>query len=226
MSNHCDVEAVLFLDCPESELEKRLALRGQRSGRSDDNNKTVQTRLLTYSRVTKPIIEHYDSLGKVCRVSGVGDPQAVFDEVTSALRPIFLRLLERVEVALEGAASRQDWNAIGELCDSDLFLRITSTAATRVILSFLFLYFFFHSLLKHVLCVFSQNLFIDSVVKRSHTDHELHVNNRNEENPQIENCKTNENEITLDKDSRTGIVVTRRGTRRWNFRGQWKLHHH
>jgi adenylate kinase len=37
-------KAVLFFDCPEEEMEKRLLKRGETSGRADDNADTIRKR--------------------------------------------------------------------------------------------------------------------------------------------------------------------------------------
>ena len=42
------VAAMIELDVPEDELMKRLLLRGQQSGRADDNEETIKKRLIVY----------------------------------------------------------------------------------------------------------------------------------------------------------------------------------
>ncbi len=37
-------KAVLFFECPEDEMEKRLLKRGETSGRADDNAETIRKR--------------------------------------------------------------------------------------------------------------------------------------------------------------------------------------
>ena len=44
------VAAMIELDVPEDELMKRLILRGQQSGRADDNEETIKKRLYQWSR--------------------------------------------------------------------------------------------------------------------------------------------------------------------------------
>jgi adenylate kinase len=87
---------VLTFDCPSSVLVQRLLKRGETSGRADDNAVTIQKRLKTFETLTKPVIEHYESLGKVCRVNGNDTIEAVtertiaaFNEMTSRLAPQF-----------------------------------------------------------------------------------------------------------------------------------------
>ena len=53
------VAAMIELDVPEDELMKRLLLRGQLSGRADDNEETIKKRLVVYHSQTQPLIEWY-----------------------------------------------------------------------------------------------------------------------------------------------------------------------
>lgn len=73
------IAAMIELDVPEDELMKRLILRGQQSGRSDDNEETIKKRLDVYHNQTAPLIEwykgenlhhHIDGLGELDRISG------------------------------------------------------------------------------------------------------------------------------------------------------------
>ena len=45
MSGCCKVKFLLFLDCSEEEMAKRLLERGKTSGRSDDNAESIKKRL-------------------------------------------------------------------------------------------------------------------------------------------------------------------------------------
>ena len=67
------VAAMIELAVPDDELIKRLLLRGQVSGRSDDNEETIQKRLDVYHKQTSPLIEWYDKEGVRYRIDGLGD---------------------------------------------------------------------------------------------------------------------------------------------------------
>ncbi|KAK6121603.1 hypothetical protein DH2020_044662 [Rehmannia glutinosa] len=58
-------EFVLFFDCSEEEMEKRLLNRNQ--GRDDDNIETIRKRFNVYMESSLPVIEYYNSKGKVRR---------------------------------------------------------------------------------------------------------------------------------------------------------------
>ncbi|KAF3445323.1 hypothetical protein FNV43_RR10499 [Rhamnella rubrinervis] len=52
---------VLFFDCAEEEMEKRLL------GREDDNIETIRKRFKVFLESSLPVIQHYESKGKVRR---------------------------------------------------------------------------------------------------------------------------------------------------------------
>ncbi len=67
------VAAMIELDVPEDELMKRLLLRGQQSGRSDDNEETIKKRLNVYHSQTAPLIEWYKKEGIHHHINGFGE---------------------------------------------------------------------------------------------------------------------------------------------------------
>ena len=54
-----EVSIMLDLEVPEDELMNRLILRGQQSGRADDNEETIRKRLTVYHSQTAPLIDWY-----------------------------------------------------------------------------------------------------------------------------------------------------------------------
>jgi adenylate kinase len=76
------IDAVILLDAPREELFTRLAKRAARQKRADDTPEVIGRRLDVYEEQTRPVIEHYESRGKVRRVNGVGG----IDEIAARLR--------------------------------------------------------------------------------------------------------------------------------------------
>jgi UMP-CMP kinase len=76
-----DVAFVLYFECPEEEMEKRLLKRGETSGRSDDNPDTIRKRFRTFMQESLPVIKSFERAGKLRRVSAVPPPDEVFDHV-------------------------------------------------------------------------------------------------------------------------------------------------
>ena len=79
------VAAMIELDVPEEELMKRLLLRGQQSGRSDDNEETITKRLNVYHSQTAPLIEWYKKEGVHNHIDGLGELERIFADVCSVL---------------------------------------------------------------------------------------------------------------------------------------------
>ena len=82
------VDAMIELDVPEEELMKRLLLRGQQSGRADDNEETIKKRLVVYHSQTQPLIEWYNKEGIHYHIDGLGDLDRIFDDICKVIDSI------------------------------------------------------------------------------------------------------------------------------------------
>ncbi len=79
------IDAVVGLEVPEEELIKRILLRGQMSGRSDDNEETARKRLDTYHNQTSPLKAYYEQQGKYRAINGLGTIDDIFDLIKESL---------------------------------------------------------------------------------------------------------------------------------------------
>jgi len=79
------IDAVVGLEVPEEELIKRILLRGQMSGRSDDNEDTARKRLETYHNQTSPLKAYYEKQGKYRAINGLGSIDGIFDLIKESL---------------------------------------------------------------------------------------------------------------------------------------------
>jgi len=79
------VAAMIELDVPEDELMKRLILRGQQSGRADDNEETIKKRLLVYHSQTQPLIKWYTNEGLHYHIDGLGDLDRIFADICKVM---------------------------------------------------------------------------------------------------------------------------------------------
>ena len=82
------VAAMIELDVPEDELMKRLILRGQQSGRADDNEETIKKRLVVYHSQTQPLIEWYKKEGIHYHINGLGDLDRIFADISEVIDKI------------------------------------------------------------------------------------------------------------------------------------------
>ncbi|HLM55793.1 MAG TPA: adenylate kinase [Pyrinomonadaceae bacterium] len=53
--------------------------------RADDNEETIKTRLATYDGETRPLIHYYEATGRLRRVDGTRDPEAIYADVAGAI---------------------------------------------------------------------------------------------------------------------------------------------
>ena len=79
------IHAVVGLEVPEEELIKRILLRGQMSGRADDNEETARKRLEVYHNQTSPLKAYYQEQGKYRAINGLGTIDGIFDLIKEAL---------------------------------------------------------------------------------------------------------------------------------------------
>lgn len=79
------VDAVVGLEVPDEELIKRILLRGQMSGRDDDNEETARKRLEVYYNQTSPLKAYYQEQGKYLAINGLGSIDDIFDLIKQGL---------------------------------------------------------------------------------------------------------------------------------------------
>ncbi|KAJ1549652.1 hypothetical protein HK405_006522 [Cladochytrium tenue] len=65
----CEGKLVLYFECPEEELLKRLLKRGETSGRVDDNIESIKKRFAVFKSTSYPVIEAFEKRGKVAKVA-------------------------------------------------------------------------------------------------------------------------------------------------------------
>ena len=80
-----NVAAMIELDVPEDKLMERLIKRGQESGRTDDNEETINKRLKVYSTQTAPLIEWYKSEGLHHHINGYGELDRIFADICAVI---------------------------------------------------------------------------------------------------------------------------------------------
>ncbi|BBG97209.1 P-loop containing nucleoside triphosphate hydrolases superfamily protein [Prunus dulcis] len=76
---------VLFFDCSEEEMERRLLGRNQ--GREDDNIETIRKRFKVFLESSLPVIEYYNSKGKVRKIDAGRPVEEVYESVKAIFAP-------------------------------------------------------------------------------------------------------------------------------------------
>src|SRR5690606_883486 len=76
------ISALIMLDVPEDEIVQRIMLRGQVSGRPDDNDESViRNRFQVYLAKTMPLYAYYDEQCKAHQISGLGTIDDIFAQL-------------------------------------------------------------------------------------------------------------------------------------------------
>ncbi|KAL3423914.1 uridylate kinase [Phlyctema vagabunda] len=76
----CPSKFVLFYDCPEQEMERRLLKRGETSGRSDDNAESIKKRFKTFVETSMPVVDYFEKEDRVVKVVATRSPAEVYKE--------------------------------------------------------------------------------------------------------------------------------------------------
>jgi len=79
------VTMMIALQVPREELMKRLVKRGEESGRSDDNEETINNRIDVYERQTMPVIYYYEKMHKYVAVDGIGTIDQIFKRIVDKI---------------------------------------------------------------------------------------------------------------------------------------------
>lgn len=80
------ITMMLALEVSDEELTKRLLLRGQESGRPDDQNEEIiRKRIQEYNNKTAPLREYYAGQNKYKSVYGIGTIEEIFDALCAAI---------------------------------------------------------------------------------------------------------------------------------------------
>lgn len=81
----CPAKFVLFFDCPEKEMQRRLMDRGKTSGRTDDNAESIKKRFKVFEETSMPVVDYFDKQGRVVKVVATKTPDGVYKETRGKL---------------------------------------------------------------------------------------------------------------------------------------------
>src|SRR6476661_5677721 len=79
------LDAVLELEVDEDAIVERLLKRAETEGRADDTEDVIRERQAIYRKETAPLAQHYEQVGLLVKVDGMGAVDEVTDRVIAAL---------------------------------------------------------------------------------------------------------------------------------------------
>jgi UMP-CMP kinase len=80
---------VLYFECPEETMLKRLLKRGESSGRVDDNIESIKKRFVVFTETSMPVIDMYEKEDKVRKVTCNQPVEQVYDSVKAIFDDLF-----------------------------------------------------------------------------------------------------------------------------------------
>jgi adenylate kinase len=79
------LDVAIKLDVPDEAILARCAIRFAAEHRPDDDPEVVRKRLGVYHSQTAPVADHFEAIGKLRHVDGVGEVQEVFQRILAVL---------------------------------------------------------------------------------------------------------------------------------------------
>lgn len=80
------ISQLIMLEVTDDEITERLLLRGQSSGRADDQDESIiRNRIAVYRSETTPVFDHYAQQGKSVKVDGIGGIEEIFARLCAAI---------------------------------------------------------------------------------------------------------------------------------------------
>lgn len=79
------IDLVLQLDVNEEEIKHRIAERHKISGRADDDASKLIKRIDEYFNKTIHVLPYYQNQGKVVKINGIGEIEAIFGMISAAI---------------------------------------------------------------------------------------------------------------------------------------------
>lgn len=83
---------VLFLQCTEEVMLKRLLHRGETSGRTDDNVESIKKRFRTFEETSMPVVDYHREKGTVVDVNAVNPVDEVYQDISKAMDAKFRQI--------------------------------------------------------------------------------------------------------------------------------------
>jgi adenylate kinase len=83
------ISGLLALDVNDEEITQRILLRGETSGRADDNDESIiRNRIEVYKSETTPVFDYYAQSGKSLKINGMGGIVEIFARLCSAIEAL------------------------------------------------------------------------------------------------------------------------------------------
>ncbi len=79
------VRNLIYFDCPQEELLRRMTKRAETSGRSDDNPETMKKRLETFEQETIPVVRTFEARNNCIKVDANRAIEPIYEDLKGQL---------------------------------------------------------------------------------------------------------------------------------------------
>ena len=86
MTDIVDVKAVLFFDCEEELMKKRIY--GRKDGRADDNEETINRRIRVFEKETKPLCPIFEKKRILIKINCNQKMEYIYEDVKKVLHEL------------------------------------------------------------------------------------------------------------------------------------------
>ena len=83
ISDDFPINKVFVFEADNEELIKRILIRGEVSGRSDDTEESVKVRLEVYNNDTAPLVNYYQEKQLVTTINAIGEIEEIYNSIAS-----------------------------------------------------------------------------------------------------------------------------------------------
>jgi adenylate kinase len=84
-NNNTAIHFVVALDVTEAEVRTRIAKRRTTENRVDDEEEKLNKRITEYFTKTVHVLPHYESMGRLNTVHGIGEIGEIFNNITTII---------------------------------------------------------------------------------------------------------------------------------------------
>ncbi len=81
ISENFPINKVFVFEADNEELIKRILLRGEVSGRSDDTEESIKVRLDVYNSDTAPLVNYYQEQQLVTTINAIGEIEDIYNAI-------------------------------------------------------------------------------------------------------------------------------------------------
>ena len=133
LSHKYHLKRVFYFHCSMTTLEKRLAQRGQKTGRKDDSPELIKKRLELYKTQTRPVVDYYQKSDRMVHINSERKVEAVFKQICAYIDHLIYHKEVRLPevIFFSGGVGSGQGTQMNKICSKYGFKGIDTSALIR-----------------------------------------------------------------------------------------------